>query len=278
VPGGLSWRDLEDADIVDARELESDGSATYNYLTGVTIVSTTSSTKQVVVSGIDIIHDDEIVEEDDIFILSGSTGGADGTYTVDSVVDETTFTVVESIADSTGGTGIFRFPPGAIRIGVDPTSIVQSSQSLLQGVLEDLDAAISGGGITPAQHKALRHLIHFIDEGPADGFASGAYRQVVGSKVFPTSIIWWESSAMSQKIVEKIITRTGTGTKVKPTPITWKMYDTDGTTVLATVMDDIQWSGPFEIARVRTIVAGNLIALRSNEIVEAVDGVTVVHV
>lgn len=103
-------------------------------------------------------------------------------------------------------------------------------------------------------HEALRALIHFIDEGPACSFASGAYKEVLPSgSAFPTSIIWWESSSKLQKIVEKTITRTGTGSNVTPTPIEWKMYDTDGVTVLCTVTDAITYSGVFEISRARTI-------------------------
>lgn len=109
----------------------------------------------------------------------------------------------------------------------------------------------SGGGISEAQHKILRQLIHFIDEGPAEGFASGAYKEVTGQP-FPTSVIWWESSSKAKKIVEKTITY-GTSPKVV-TSIVWKMYDTDGTSVLATVTDAITYSsGVFEASRTRTI-------------------------
>jgi hypothetical protein len=107
----------------------------------------------------------------------------------------------------------------------------------------------SGGGITEAQHSILRQLIHFIDNGPAEGFASGAYREMVGT-VFPTAIIWWESSAKLKKIVEKLLTWTG----ATPTTIVWKVYAADGVAVLATVTDAISYSGPFEVSRVRTIV------------------------
>lgn len=111
----------------------------------------------------------------------------------------------------------------------------------------------SGSGLTEAQHKTLRQLIHFIDEGPAEGFLSGAYKEIVGG-VFPTSVIWYTDSGKTQKIVEKTITRTGGGaTNVAPTPIVWKVYDTDGTTVLATVSDAITYSNVFETSRTRTI-------------------------
>lgn len=109
--------------------------------------------------------------------------------------------------------------------------------------------------VTPTEHTALRQLIHFIDDGPACGFLSGAYKETTPSAVpFPTSIIWWESSSKLKKIVEKTITRSGGGaTNVAPTPIVWKMYDTDGSTVLCTVTDAITYSGVYETSRERTI-------------------------
>jgi hypothetical protein len=149
--------------------------------------------------------------------------------------------------------------------------------AFVDGEVKSLTAGASSG-ISAEEHRVLRQLIHFINEGPAEGFTSGAYKQVVGSKIFPTAIIWWTAPDMQYKIVEKIIVRHGSGTKVKPNPIFWKIYDTDGTTVLWTVMDEIQWSGVFEISRVRTIVQGNLIAMRAEETVTVVDGVSVVQV
>jgi hypothetical protein len=109
------------------------------------------------------------------------------------------------------------------------------------------------GLLTIEAHKALRQLIHFIEEGPAEGFASGAYKEVTGQP-FPTSIIWWESAAKLKKIVEKTITRTGgSATNVTPTPIAYKVYAADGTTVVAEVSDAITYDGVFEISRTRTI-------------------------
>lgn len=106
----------------------------------------------------------------------------------------------------------------------------------------------SGSGLTEAQHKLLRQLIHFIDNGPAEGFASGAYREITGT-VFPSVVTWWESSEKLKKIVSKELTWTG----AFPSSIVWKVYDTDGSTVLATVTDAISYSGPFETSRTRTI-------------------------
>ena len=109
----------------------------------------------------------------------------------------------------------------------------------------------AGGGISEPQHNALRVLIHLADGvgGPMEDFASGAYRETTPTTAFPTSVIWWESAAKLKKIVEKTITYTG----AFPTTIKWESYDTDGSTVLATVTDSISYSGAFETDRTRTI-------------------------
>lgn len=110
------------------------------------------------------------------------------------------------------------------------------------------EVGLSGSGITTSDHEELRQLIHFIDNGPANGFASGAYRENTGT-TFPSAIIWWTSAAKTHKIVEKLLTYTG----AFATTIQWKMYDTDGSTVLATVTDVISYAGAFETSRTRTI-------------------------
>lgn len=71
------------------------------------------------------------------------------------------------------------------------------------GAVKSLLASVSG--ITADQHKVLRQLIHFIEDGPAEGFASGAYREVTGS-VFPTAIVWYTDSGKTDKIAERLIT------------------------------------------------------------------------
>lgn len=103
---------------------------------------------------------------------------------------------------------------------------------------------------TLAEHQALRQLIHFIDNGPTNGFASGAFRENLPSAdPFVTSVTWWTTSGKTHKIVEKLITYTG----VLATQVQWKMYASDGSTVLATITDAITYSGIFESDRTRTI-------------------------
>jgi hypothetical protein len=121
------------------------------------------------------------------------------------------------------------------------------------GVEKTLTELLAGaGGVTESSHKVLRQLIHFIDDGPAEGFASGAYKETTGT-VTPTAIVWYTDSGKTDKIVERLITWSG----VVPTVDKWKIYDTDGSTVLWTISDAITSSGIFETSRTRTITAGD---------------------
>lgn len=118
-----------------------------------------------------------------------------------------------------------------------------------EGALQTLTGS---GGVTPNAHKTLRQLVHLAEEGgPFEGFASGAYQETLPSaNPFPTSIIWWTSSAKTAKIVEETITYNANKTIATDE---WKVYDVDGTTVLVTVTDTISYSGVFETDRTRTI-------------------------
>lgn len=115
-----------------------------------------------------------------------------------------------------------------------------------EGVLKGL----TGTGLSESQHRALRQLIHFIDDGPAEGFASGAYKETLpAANPFPTSFIWWTSAAKTNKIVELTVTYNSNKT---PATEVWKVYDSGGT-LLATVTDTPTYSGVFEVSRTRTI-------------------------
>ena len=109
----------------------------------------------------------------------------------------------------------------------------------------------SGGGISESTHKTLRHLVHLADAGgPMEGFTSGAYRETTPSAdPFPTSVIWWTNSGKTAKIVEKTVAYNANKT---PNTITWKAYDTDGSTVLVTLVDTMAYTTVFETSRTRT--------------------------
>lgn len=109
---------------------------------------------------------------------------------------------------------------------------------------------ITGSGISINQHQALRQLIHFINEGPASGFATGAYKEILPlANPFPTDIIWYTDSSKTNKIVEKTIVYNSNKT---PNTITWRMYS-ESNILLATVADTIAYTGIFETSRTRLI-------------------------
>lgn len=91
-----------------------------------------------------------------------------------------------------------------------------------------------------ADHKSVRDLIHFIDDGPADVPGIAGFKEILPfNSLFPTSKIWWTNSGKTHKIVEKIIQRLE---NQRPEVITWKMYEGDGTTVAMTVSDTLNYS------------------------------------
>lgn len=148
-----------------------------------------------------------------------------------------------------------------VRFTDPPQEIGEIGYDSASGELQAWDAVggpfnirSGGSGITAEQHRILRQLIHFIGDGPAEGFVSGAYKETLPlGSVFPTSEIWWEANSKLKKIVELLTTWTG----INITEEKWKVYDTDGTTVLWTVTDAITHTGIFEIDRTRVVVAGD---------------------
>lgn len=250
----ITRSDLLDIDFVDQLELGSDG--TYVYLT-LSVVSTTSGTKTVVVGtagdgeGIQTGKDHPL-EEGDRAVISGTSGGlGDGTFTVQSIVDDFTFIVADSIGTSTGGSCDFQYPPGASKVGFDPTGQTLTAATNVQQALFDL----SNTALDSTRHAALRQLIHLADGvgGPFEAWASGSFRETLPlGSVFPTTIIWWTDNTKTTKILQKTVTFNGIHL---PTSIKWSMYDVTGSTVIAEATDALTYTGTvFEASRTRTII------------------------
>ena len=179
--------DVLDSDFFDAYELSSDGYKIY--YTGANVIITVSTTKTVFVSGITQSNRDNNVQSGDRVHLYG-TSAADGYYYIDSVLNDTSFTVTTPILDSTGGFCDYIYPAAAKLIGLDPSGMTHVHSHNVQDAIKELDMSIgssSSGGITADQHAALRQLIHLADGigGPFEGFLSGAYREVSGSSAIP---------------------------------------------------------------------------------------------
>lgn len=123
------------------------------------------------------------------------------------------------------------------------------------GVVDGLEVESSGSsnGISENNHETLRQLIHFIDNGPGNGFASDAVRitEPLGD-AFPTQIVWFTNDLQNEKIVEKLIVYND---NQMPVTITWNIYDIDGTTILHTIIDNFTYVNEiFESKRIRTII------------------------
>lgn len=104
------------------------------------------------------------------------------------------------------------------------------------------------GSVNPEDHKTYRHLIHFINGGgPGDGFATNPFQEVIGT-AFPSRITWWTNANKTLKIFQTEITRSG----IFPITQSYKIYDTDGVTLLKTATDIIYYNGAFETFRSRS--------------------------
>lgn len=135
-----------------------------------------------------------------------------------------------------------------------PTAPAAENQAYLDLDTDDLyQYTTSWGLVTNLRGSGIaensRKLILLADEGPMEGYLSGARKVTTYSGLKPTSIIWYTDGTFSSKIMEKTIQYTG----LKATTITRKVYATDGTTLLATVTDTITYSGLKETARTRVL-------------------------
>ena len=234
----ISKTDIADLDIVDQVELRSDGST--SIISGVTVVSTTSGTRDVVLSGIDledtVNNDDERIQPGDPVTLAGTTGGADGDYTVELILSATSFRVVEAILTSTGGSAEFFHPVGASLVGFDSAGLAQTAADNVQDALEDLDSAISAGGLTPAAHRVLDQLVHDIAEDSYDEYIYSG-NKVTDIKIWTdngkTTLIRWTTFTYSGNKVSTIVTKQydGAGVLVPTTGTLTETYTYSGNSV-----------------------------------------------
>jgi hypothetical protein len=129
----------------------------------------------------------------DIIVIVG--GAAAGTYTIASVDSQTVLTTVESLPSSIGvGVLSIYHPTGASTIGIDPTGLTNVTATDIQGAIEELDSAITSGGITEPYHENIDSLVHNISE---DSYENIIYD---GNKV--ASITTYTNVSMTTKIRE----------------------------------------------------------------------------
>jgi hypothetical protein len=119
---GQAQNSEDDARSVSRAELaSSENNPIDRYLTAITVVSTTASTRAIDFSGSNLYLENDIddpVQVGDKIDITGTSGGAaDGRFTVESITDDDTLVVVETIADSTGGAADFIHQSGCARVG-----------------------------------------------------------------------------------------------------------------------------------------------------------------
>lgn len=151
----ITKSDLSDIDFVDSQELISDGyySNAGMYLIS-TIVSTTSGSKEIVINlpadfeGISDKSEHPAASGDYVW-LSG-TSGADGYYTIDQIIDNLTFSVIENINTSTGGNINFFYSVGSKQVGFNPTGLTYISSNNVQDAIKEVDSVLGTLGALPS--------------------------------------------------------------------------------------------------------------------------------
>ena len=105
-------------------------------------------------------------------------------------------------------------------------------------------------GATSA-HASLLDIQHLLgNEGPGDGWASGANMRTVYSGPLLTSRTWYASSSASAAPIVRYAVTYKTGTPLAATQ-TWTLYTASGA-VYRTVTDTLTWAGPQLASVVRT--------------------------
>lgn len=111
--------------------------------------------------------------------------------------------------------------------------------------------SIVDGSPSYIDHDSIRKLIHLSINGPFEGYASGAYKEIinVSGTPFPEVITWYTSIAKTNKIYDKTISYNANKTVSQ---ILWHVYD-EFNAIVTTCTENITYSGVFEVSRVRVI-------------------------
>jgi hypothetical protein len=140
----ITKADFSDLDIVDSYELASDG---YSIYLSTTLISTNNIGNIITINypsdgeGL-ITGRDHLVQSGDRVQLLGTSGNlADGYFTINLIINETSFSIVESIASSTGGLINFMYVSGASNVGFNLLAYTpfRVAHFNVQQAIQDLD-------------------------------------------------------------------------------------------------------------------------------------------
>lgn len=162
----LSENQIADLAIISHKELSSRGIQGTPYFSPVaTILSTTAATKRVLYTDGDVYFRDAGIDSGDSVIIT--SGAAAGLYTVDTVLSDIEFSVLEVIANSaSSGTSAFYHPEASEEVGFVGVGALKSSLSV-GTALKDLDYARpltndNAGAIT------VRQIVYLKTDGDVD--------------------------------------------------------------------------------------------------------------
>lgn len=116
--------------------------------------------------------------------------------------------------------------------------------------VKKLNRLVSNSLSDTQSHQALLDIIHFLDDGPGDGWASGAVRVRTGTAPNAGGWVWYTSTAQTARIIDCTITYTGSS--IVPATKVWRLYAANGTTVIRTVTDTYTWTGPILTQKARS--------------------------
>lgn len=233
---GLAKSDLKDSDILDKEELSAIGTRVTPFRT-ISVVSITNATKIIVLNASEYLtkYYDAPIESGDLITISGATAG-NGDYTVDAIINENTLSILESPgANGTGGSANFYYKSGASNIGVNPTGRTNFTGTNLQTVLNQLDGAISAGGVS---------LYDFLLENDPPSPNNNYSNTIIGNLVLNES--WRRIDTTLLKKIDYTFSGNRCTNEVR------KIYAADGTTIVAQLTIVYTYSDNKVISATRT--------------------------
>ena len=194
--GEISNIDIKDSDIIDQYELSSDGYTSYRSINILNI----SVSKIITISpsnSLDTLSNLDLpVEVGDYVRITGNS--STGTYTISSIINSLSFTVIEPIVSSSGGIAWFIYPPGAKRIAWNPSK--QINPVITATNVQDAITQISDNTLSVQNHELLDTLTHDIAE---DGYGVVSYlTNSCHSLNYISNYTIWSSINMIKKIRE----------------------------------------------------------------------------
>lgn len=125
---------------------------------------------------------------------------------------------------------------------ISSSATIHFSGSISGTIAEFTEVTASFYGDGSGLSNISRKLVNYINNGPAEEYNSAYLEILPADSLFPTASIWWTDETKTSKVYEENYQRTNPGSELKPNPITYKLYSTDGSTVLIQATDTITYS------------------------------------